>query len=170
MRLQAQFFLVVALIVSMPESIVRAEEGRALCSITISGPQTVHIGEAIVVHIVFKNISDHDIPYHQLPGSGLAEAFYNIYVHDNVGSGPPLTQYGRDARRHLFVGSEVIKLIGPGQSVTQETNLSKQFDLSEPGVYHVQLSLPLPENPGHVVVESNEITITVLPKKPKKAI
>ena len=55
--------------------------------------------------------------------------------------------------------------IDPGMNLTEFLRLTPECDLSWPGKYVVRLSRPLDhEKPDGVILTSNEITITVIPK------
>jgi hypothetical protein len=53
--------------------------------------------------------------------------------------------------------------IKPGESYAQQEDLSRWYDLNQPGRYVVQLMRPVSENPADGTIRSNRISITVTP-------
>ena len=71
------------------------------------------------------------------------------------------TAYGREARQRQQTESRTVDYVQPGRVVMQTAHLAKLVNLSRPGVYTVQVSRKDPET--QEVVESNEITLNVVP-------
>ena len=131
----------------------------------------VKTGTPIVINIVFKNISDHDISRMVRPeGSAHGELLgFPPIVRDAEGKEPPLTKLGRaifgKPAPGEVVGYETISAGGtamhPGKVITPEIRLTELYDLSVPGKYTVQVWYYDSEN--REKVNSNTITVTVTP-------
>ena len=69
-----------------------------------------------------------------------------------------------------FIGNSYPGLIEPGQTISDHpTAVGDEYEM-EPGRYVVRYQRPLDNNdPKSPVLQSNEITITVVPKKPNAA-
>jgi hypothetical protein len=73
----------------------------------------------------------------------------------------PKTDYGRSIREGEAIGSEIAVWLKPGESLEENVDISKLFDISYPGEYEVQLSRHISDDPKKETVESNKITIIV---------
>jgi len=127
-------------------------------TLTISGPQTIAAGEKVVIQSALKNELKLELEV-------VWGEVYIIQIHDKNGKElrhkPGLWGAG---------GSSSITGIKPGETFRELVSLDG-YDLSVPGKYAVLVKRPL-----HIVgnsqratessiLESNEITITVLPRK-----
>lgn len=132
---------------------------------------TVKTGTPIVIDIMFKNISDHDISRAARP-EGLAHGEllgFPPIVRDAQGKEPPLTKQGRLIFGRPAPGevggyeavSSGIALMHPGKIITPEIRLSELYDLRVPGKYTVQVWHYDVENKE--AVRSNAVTVTVTP-------
>jgi len=73
----------------------------------------------------------------QMPFRGLEAELFNVEL-----NGHPVTYTGKMVAR-LAPGPDDWLQIGPGQSVSTVVNLSRVYDMSQPGTYTVQFSYPL---------------------------
>jgi hypothetical protein len=71
------------------------------------------------------------------------------------------TAYGREARQRQQTEGRTVEYVQPGQSAVQTAHLAKLVNLSRPGQYTVKVSRRDPVT--HVLVESNEVTLNVVP-------
>jgi surface-anchored protein len=63
----------------------------------------------------------------------------------------------------LATGSPIFRSLKPGESLTDEQNLSRLDDFSQPGQYQIQVSQRVSDNDKDGVIKSNTITVTVTP-------
>jgi hypothetical protein len=126
------------------------------------GSRVVKTGSNLYLSITKTNTSKHALACGTVTNqmTGLDPA-YEFDVRD--GKGNPVARHALD---HPELASGSIQGIGcefkPGESVTSRGNLiSRLFDLSHPGIYTIQVSQPVADKTGAVVVKSNIVTITV---------
>ena len=94
-------------------------------------------------------------------GSNNPEFSYTIEVRNAAGRVVEETAYGREARMRQQTEDRTVDYVQPGQSVVQTAHLGQLVNLSRPGQYTVRVSRRDPAS--HEVVESNEITLNVVP-------
>jgi hypothetical protein len=164
MRLPRKVVLAAALAVALPGVIGATSDKPEPFTITISAPsEVVKVGAEVRVHVVMRNDSDKEIVARGSPKGSQAEINYAVRVHDRSGNEAPKTDYGRAARAHEIAGSVLKVVLKPGEEMEEDTLLGRQFDLSYPGDYVIQLSRPASSDPMDGIVKSNEITVTVVP-------
>jgi hypothetical protein len=154
------FLSVMSVAFAMPAAPAPPPE-NPLASFKISAPQsTVKSGTPLIVKLSLTNTSDHDLswtvggpkpPVKVVVKNGndkeVLETPYGLEVH---GNGPhPLP----------FRGSVSMGILKPGATYGEETDVAKQYDLSKPGVYTIQMLWH--ENVTHTWMKSNSITVTV---------
>lgn len=124
-------------------------------TLTISAPHSPTVGDEVVITAVLKNISPQKVAI----SSG---GPYIPIIHDEHGKVPPLKP-----GLWLWAGSGGRGWLEPGETFTESAGSLNQYELA-PGKYFVKVKRPLdsPRYPKDTMLESNEITITVLPKKP----
>lgn len=128
-------------------------------SLSIGAGQVVTVGDEISVTAVLKNISKRIVSIEW----GLP---YIVSVHNANGK----TIQKKPGQMGYF-GSAGFIFLASGQTSSQKVVISGRFgeyDLTEPGKYVIQLQRSMGDAgyPRGSMVESNKITITVLPKKP----
>jgi hypothetical protein len=160
--------MVLSLLGAAGNSQAQAAKSTDLYSITISTQHsTVKVGSPIVLRIITKNVSDHVINRILISGSGTEKlSKFRIDLRDESGNLVKETPYGRTVhgtvpdRPHggsMIIGEEPLD---PGQTLDQELDLSKEYDLSRPGTYTVRLR----RLDFHVKdINSNAVSITVTP-------
>jgi hypothetical protein len=125
-------------------------------------------GEEVHVTAVLKNVTD-DLAYVQMPTPGM---FYDIDIRlpfptwINFKPKAVLTAFGQKTKNPLDLSVRGFRL-QPRREMTYEFELSKLYDMSTIGDYHITFSCKLPlKNIGdpRVVVASNEIRVTIHPK------
>jgi hypothetical protein len=94
------------------------------------------------------------------PDPSEAEMFYTVEVHNKDGKDAPETEYGQNVNT---TGSVLKEFLQPGETMKEDMILGRLFDLSIAGVYEVQLSRRIPDDPDGGTVKSNKITIAVTP-------
>ncbi len=134
-------------------------------SVTISTPKAVvTVGSDIKLKVVFVNNTEQDIRYPGAGGPGRTGPVFDIDIRDSGGKPALETPYGlkmhgKDTREWRG-GSVFGGTAHPGNKIEEELILSKEYDMSKPGDYTVQV---LERNPKFQAVKSNSITITVVP-------
>jgi hypothetical protein len=136
--------------------------GKGTFAIAISAPSNeVQVGSDARVVISLRNIAEHQILFAHRPGADAPEFSYAIVVRNAAGRVVEETAYGREARQRADSEGRTVDYVQPGQSVVQTAHLAKLVNLSKPGEYRVRVSRRDPET--HTVVQSNEITVDVVP-------
>ena len=149
---------------SAPEGATpKASDSHATFEIAISadGDNEVQVGADARIVITLKNLADHQILFGHRPGTNNPEFSFLIVVRNAAGRVVEETAYGREARQHQQTEGRTVDYVQPGQSVTQTAHLARLVNLSRPGEYTVKVSRKDPET--QAVVESNEITLNVVP-------
>jgi dipeptidyl aminopeptidase/acylaminoacyl peptidase len=137
-------------------------KGDASFLIAISAPNDeVQVGSDARVAITLRNLAEHQILFAHSPGTEKPEYSYTIVVRNAAGRVLEETAYAREAGQRQLTDGRTVDYVQPGQSAVQTAHLGKLVNLSRPGVYRVRVSRRDPES--HVVVESNEITLNVVP-------
>lgn len=167
MRLSKAFILAIAVAAAI-SCIAKAQNGNVQpLKVTISTTrEEVRVGEEVRIHVVLANVSEQVISVLRSPNQEQAEEHYIVRVYDKSGKDATETKYGHAAKSYRFGGSEIVKPLAPGETMAEDTILSKQFNLATPGEYQIQLSRPVSEDPKDGIVQSNKLTITVLPPDP----
>ena len=139
----------------------KAGEGGATFQIVISSPNNeVQVGADARVVISLQNLAEHQILFAHRPGTNNPEFSYTIRVRNAAGRVVEETAYGSQARLQQ-TEARTVDYVQPGQSTAQTAHLTRLVNLSRPGEYRVRVSRKDPET--QVVVESNEITLDVVP-------
>ena len=122
----------------------------------------VESGQAIHVHLVFKNTTNREFTVFRSVGGGRGEQYYLVSVTGPDGNPAALTQYGAAVKKNLGVvsGSTIMKHLEPGDDVDEYVTISRMFDMTPVGTYVVQASRASPLDPA-VILKSNSITISV---------
>lgn len=168
---------------------------QAPFSITISAAKNVFkAGSEVKIRLVFKNTSDHEVPYGRGLGIGVepqGELFSDVEVRDAKGDLAPETKYGllirgnagssaSPATREKSAGTQAASgppeplpiirmsvvgyMLKAGESREEDIDITKLYDLSQPGQYTISASrLPLESatDPNGRVVKSNALVITI---------
>ncbi len=103
-------------------------------------------GSPIPLKVMMTNTSDRDLRFDiifirdkELNYEPVKERLVDVQLYDNEGNSVPLTLFGRVARgRCLCFGKGVQGLLRPGESLTEEADLSKEFDIKQPGKYTIR--------------------------------
>jgi hypothetical protein len=61
----------------------------------------------------------------------------------------------------LATGTPINRTLRPGEIVTQKQRVSSLYDMTQPGKYTVQVSMPIPKGLGIGSVKSNSVTVTI---------
>lgn len=132
-------------------------------SVAIGTAQTViPSGSDVKFKVTFTNDTRKDLHY-AVGGPGRGGPPFDINVRDAKGNPVPETSYGlkmhgKDPRP--WSGSVFNATSHPGEAIELDLILSKEYDLSKPGKYTVQVQ---ERYPALQAVRSNILTITVVP-------
>jgi len=131
-------------------------------SISISTPNaTVHPGDPIPIHFVMTNTTDHAIMVGRVPSDSSAEFHYQLQVSEASGRSVPETDYHHRIAGG-WSGSRLQFDLKPGEKLEEDTEFTKQFDLSAPGTYTIQARRWV-EGEVKYSEWSNKLTIVVAP-------
>ena len=132
-------------------------------SVTISAPKaSASVRSDVKMKITFANNTGKDLHY-GAGGPGRDGPVFDIDIRDGNGKVAPETSYGLKMHGKgpgSFSGSVFSATVHPGETTEDEVNLSKEYDLSKPGKYTVQVK---ERNPVFQAMKSNTLTITVVP-------
>jgi hypothetical protein len=136
------------------------KKASAPFSLFISGPASAPAGSPVKVTVRLTNTSNH-----QINGSieyDVSGVDYGYLYEVRDGKGDLIEQKKHDWSRSGQNSVEVI-MLKPGESRDNVTLVSAAYDLSKPGKYTIQISMPVSNDPGAALVKSNAITVTVEP-------
>ncbi len=85
---------------------------------------------------------------------------YVFEVRDEGNSAVPLRVYEHP---ELATGQPVSRSLKPGESFTDEQEVSRLIDMSRPGKYSIQVARRISDDKKDGVIKSNAITVTVTP-------
>lgn len=112
-------------------------------------------GGCLQIRITLRNTTSRKIGIGAPPRSTWpAEAVYRINLTTLNGAAVPRTAYGHG----VWGGSRIAVYVEPGGVLRKELFLARLYDITMPGEYAVEASLPLP---GGGLVTSNRLIITV---------
>jgi len=137
-------------------------------SIEISMTQTtIKVGYPINVKTVMTNVSSHDVEYSLTNASPL---FEKHVADQHSGSSAPETGAGRILHSwlpgHGMKGGSIFsedRTLLPGKSIETVSDISKEYDVGQPGKYEVWVEVRDPEHRDKKV-KSNVIVFTVVPQ------
>jgi dipeptidyl aminopeptidase/acylaminoacyl peptidase len=121
----------------------------------------VQVGGDARIVIALNNTSDREILFAHHPGTNNPEFSYRIEVRNAAGHEVEETPYAREARTRQQTEGRSVDYVQPGMSSVQTAHLARLVNLTRPGRYTVQVSRVDPATKA--VVESNEITLNVVP-------
>lgn len=134
-------------------------------SIVISVPSEVRSGHGVEVKIELTNRSNHNLNMStaiiDLTG---ADPNFVVDVRDSKGNPTPKRVYDHAdlATWHALVGY----FVEPGKTYTEGEDVARQYDMTTPGQYVIQVSRRVSNNPADGFIKSNTVTVTVTPKPP----
>jgi hypothetical protein len=146
-------------------------------SVTLEAPgKPLKAGTDLVLQATVKNTSDHEVLLPTSPGLVPEDGFrYKIEALD--AGGHPAQESARVLALRQGKGprfgnwsSNIGRTLKPGQSLVEEINVTRYYDLSRPGTYTIWVIRPLPlQVPPWAAkkywkgsVRSNTITVTVV--------
>ena len=123
---------------------------------------TVKIGSPVGITVVKKNESNHEINNSKARS---IEPLYQIAVTDSLGSPRPESAELLKSRKASFLGRNWFSMffgsLKSGGSDTDEMDVSRYRDISQPGKYTIRLSQFDAES--NTTIQSNAVTVTVTP-------
>ena len=132
-------------------------------ALTNTSDEPMHYSGGIVNGPVFRKMQlrQIDIQVHGSDGKPVAETEYGKTIHGRSIQPPPVVNDPSAPGRPVpGSGSHAImSALDPRQTLTEESDLSKEFDLTKPGKYTVQ-AFQKDGNTGLIVI-SNKITFTI---------
>jgi len=130
-------------------------------AIKISAPNEVRAGSDVYITIVMTNFSDHPVDCSAWYVNGTDRRF-RIDVRDSHGN----SMKRRDVHPEMMPGSlqGLGSTLQPGESTGPlQDRISWANDLSQPGVYTVQVSRVVANDEKNGLVKSNTISLTITP-------
>jgi hypothetical protein len=116
--------------------------------------------------VTVTNTSDRTIGFIRSPGQPPEEGFrYKIEARNESGLSAPPSAYLRDLKEKTTVSfsSNLAQWLKPSESFVDEIQVTKFYDLSQPGKYTISVvrDIPPAQTLGKGTVRSNTITVTV---------
>jgi len=143
-------------------SIVNAQEAqKPELGIKISAPAEVKAGSDVYITIVMTNFSDHPVDCSAWYVNGTDRRF-RVDVRDSHGN----SMKRPDVHPEMMPGSlqGLGSTLQPGESTGPlQDRISWANDLSQPGVYTVQVSRVVANDEKNGLVKSNTISLTIAP-------
>jgi hypothetical protein len=151
----------------------KANGGKPHFTLTLGGEATtVKRGSPILVNVVLKNDSSHEIAVYRENADDQGGFVYKVEVWDVSGARVPLTTFARwldedvspdqsDNETHVSLRSGAYRMLGPGDTITDRISLDKLAELNKPGKYIIQFRRF--DEGTKLFVKSNKIKITVAP-------
>jgi hypothetical protein len=161
----APFRLLLVILVALPMSAQIRTSGQA--PPIPAGALTLHItarhdvvkvGSEVEADIVFANVGKETLELDFSGSGGLLDYFVDVL--DEHDSSPPLTFWGKSTPGTL---NPYTKILPPGKSFEDNINISRLYDLSQPGKYRIQLERGYPRGGKRSGIKSNLIVVTVTP-------
>jgi hypothetical protein len=141
-------------------------------SLTISATEAVvPSGSPVKVNIIMANTSDHEMLLWVMDAAERAGKVYRADVWDDNGDTLPDTRMNRILKYNqagcsnpcpeIVGGHGDYLALKPGETWSDQIDLTKLYDFSRPGRYHVQLE----RTDNRTWIKSNTITVTVEPSR-----
>jgi hypothetical protein len=153
-------------------------------SVTLAPPgKPLRPGDRLVLRATLKNISGRSMTFPTSPGLVPSDSsWYEVHVTDaHARPAPPSARVVKLRRREEEAkkegrpafgrwSSNISRTLRPGQSLAEEIDVTRYYDLSRPGAYAIWVVRPLPVGvPAWAAkkywkgsVRSNTITVTVV--------
>ncbi len=145
----------IALLICLSNIHSMAQDAKQSFVISISSPSTTWKStDSIRLDVAVKNLTDQRI---QVSSSRSAWETGEILIRDGSGNVIPPIQNPQTVFRSS--GSSIV--VKPGKDYTESFNISKQFDLTKPGQYSLQIEKKDPSS--NTVVKSNILVLTITP-------
>ena len=161
----------IAALIALPVYAVPGAK-RPPFSVTLNAPdKPLKSGAELHLQVTIKNTSDHDITF--LTSAGDDGFRYKIRVLDaHAHPAPPsalVIAMRSDKKLVEFGWSNFGRKLKPGESLVDEIDVTKLYDLSQPGIYTISVTRHIPPDAvpqgqklGKGFVRSNTIAVTVV--------
>jgi hypothetical protein len=147
----------------------RVSAEKQLFSLTVEAPsEPLKVGGELRLRVTVTNTSSHTIVFVRSPGQIPEEFFrYSVEVRDSKGQSAPPSAYVKqlnDPRASTFESRRAYSL-KPGESFVDDVEVTKFYDLSQPGTYTISVAREFPprQKLGEGKVKSNSVRLTVVP-------
>jgi len=144
-----------------------SKNAKPASALTISTDhETVAPRSKVIVTVHLTNVSNRPLSFPRWSFGG-PDPSYRVEVRNSQGQLAPYTEdYGKRVRREFpydsFVGRSVGYTVEKGETVTEEIEVTKKYDLSTPGKYTIRVFHP--DREANIDVQStNTINLTVTP-------
>jgi hypothetical protein len=139
-------------------------------SVTLNAPdKDLKSGAELHLLVTIKNTSDHDIPFITNGGPPADDGYrYKVeVVKADAHEAPPsaLVIEMRSGKKLVVThGNNIGRKLKPGDSLLDQIDVTKLYDLSQPGIYTISVTRPLEpyQGLGKGAVRSNTIAVTVV--------
>lgn len=136
-------------------------------ALTLEAPkQPLKAGTPIVLRVKVTNTSVREVRVATSEGAPEVSKVYQVHVLDERGRpAPPLVPPpSPKGKTVLSIGSLKGAYLQPGQSLTDEANISHVYNLSLPGQYKIWVAEPFYRGPHlpNGLVNSNTVVVTVV--------
>jgi hypothetical protein len=164
MRILIRLFMLSLLVILSAAGVSQNEPAtESWFSVAISPPGSpVNLGSDAKLKVVFTNNTGKNL-YFSAGGPGRSGPVFDIDLRD--GEGNPVqetaygvTMHGKDPRP--FSGSVFRATAAPGQTLEETVLLNKEFEITKPGKYTVQVR---GKTPNGRFVRSNTVAISIVP-------
>lgn len=151
-------------------SVHAAPGSKSPFSVTLNAPgKPLRSGAELHLLVTIRNTSDHEITFSTSPGPVPEEGFrYKIEVLDaptHPAPPSPLVVEMRSGKKLVDTWSSNIgRRLEPGESFVGQIDVTRLYDLSQPGIYTISVTRPLQpwQGLGKGAVRSNTIAVTVV--------
>jgi hypothetical protein len=134
-------------------------------SLTLTTSQdAVRVGSPILVNVTVTNFTDREMIDSMIKGEPIPKYAVVMDIRDSQGNARPDTEEYRQLKKSMLenprrTGSVAFSSLKPGESDHDTIEVNRYFDMSEAGIYTIQLREP--DFDGKPGVKSNAITVTV---------
>jgi hypothetical protein len=144
-----------------------ASLSKPVFSITIASSSPLNLSAPIKISVTVKNVSNTDMPWEAEYGNTAYKAFDVSLTRGN--HSVATTFFHRKIRgkqraddpHETAGGSSVVSMVTPGETFIQTIDLRRLYNITEPGMYTVQVSRY--DEARKMVVHSNTLTLKIVP-------
>ena len=140
---------------------------KPLFSLTLATPTApLKSGAELRLLVTVTNTSERTIGFIRSPGEIPDEWFrYKVHIHNEAGQSAPASGHARELKNKQTFDfqSSYARWLKPGESFADNVEITKLYDLSQPGMYTISVEREFPpaQNLGVGSIKSNTITVTV---------
>lgn len=162
------FFTVAALLASAAFAAGAPSQGGPFTLTLVAPRQPLEVGKPLTLRVKVRNKLERPISVPVSLGTYADEQIYHLHILDERGLRPERATLpkpkGGKGLAVVAGGSMQAKQLEPGETLTDEVNVSRFYDLSRPGKYKIWVGELFDLGPGQPsgLVKSNTITVTVV--------